>query len=116
MPVRDPFGATLAALGRANGLQEGVEGAAGWGGVGPSFAAQGLWALATDGWPALWVAVAMRSVVRLIRGADSNRRDQTTLWKVKRRVVWWCARPEVQEQSWGSDVSLTLKDYVLRAQ
>lgn len=112
MPVRDPFGASLAALGRANGLQEGVEGVAGWGGVGPSFATQGLWALATDGWPALWVAVAMR----LIRGADNNRRDQTTLWKVKRRVVWWRARPEVQEQSWGSDVSLMLKNYVFRVQ
>lgn len=81
MPVRDPLGATAAALGRANGPWEGGEsegggrgGRVGWGGgvggVGP-FAAQGLRALVTDGWPPHWVAVATRSVVRRIRGVDS---------------------------------------------
>ncbi len=59
----------MAALGGANGPWEGgvcgVEE-----GVGP-FAAQGLWAPVTDGWPPHWVAVATRSVVRLIHGVDS---------------------------------------------
>lgn len=86
MPVRDPLGATVAALGRANGPWEGGEcagrrgggvggggggGGVGVGGVGP-FAAQGLWAPVTDGWPPHWVAVATRSVVMLIRGVDSD--------------------------------------------
>lgn len=62
------LGPTLAALGRANGPWEGVWGA--WEGVGP-FAAQGLQAPVTDGWPPRWVAVATRSVVRLICGVDS---------------------------------------------
>lgn len=73
MPVRDPLGATAAALGRANGPWEGGESEVeGWRvrGVGP-FAAQGLRALVTDGWPPHWVSVATRSVVRRIRGVDS---------------------------------------------
>lgn len=74
MPVRDPLGATVDALGRANGPWEGASAGAerwrGWRGVGP-FAAQGLRAPVTDGWPPRWVAVATRSVVRLIRRVDS---------------------------------------------
>lgn len=88
MPVRDPLGATAAALGRANGPREGAR-SAGWreveeverleggreGGGGG-----GCWAPSppkvsgprlTDGRPPHWVAVATRSVVRLIRGVDS---------------------------------------------
>lgn len=50
-------------------------------GVGP-FAAKGLWAPVTDGWPPHWVAVATRSVVRLIRSVDS-------VAKIKRHCGRW---------------------------
>lgn len=54
-------------MGPGRGVRGGVER---WRGVGP-FAAQGLRAPVTDGWPLCWVAVATRSVVRLIRSVDS---------------------------------------------
>lgn len=79
VPVRDPPGAMLAALGRDNGPWEGVKGGVE---LGP-FAAQGLWAPVTDGWPPLWVA-------EVCHEPDLQRwwcrRDEPTLWKVKRRV------------------------------
>lgn len=73
MPVRGPLGATVAALGRANGPWEGVRVGVGVEGV---VGGEGDWALCrprslgpvTDGWPPRWVAV---SVVRLICGIDS---------------------------------------------
>lgn len=59
----------------------------GCGGVGPLCTAEGLRALVTDGWPPCWVSVATRSVARRLCSRRWRREDQTTLWKVKRRLA-----------------------------
>lgn len=65
----------------------GVGGREEGGGVGPLCTAEGLRAPVTDGWPPRWVSVATRSVARRLCSHRWRREDQTTLWKVKRRLA-----------------------------